>query len=476
MNAATAADLGTAAVVLAAGLAALARPAGRPTGALLCATGAAWLAGSAVDALVFLHRGPLVHLLLAYPGFRVAGRARFAIVIAAYATGAIEPLGAAEPVTAALCALVLAAALARWLRAGGIERRVARSAAAAAAGVCGALAGGSLARAAGVDDAEALAAYELAVALAAIGLAADVLLGGWARGVITGLMLDVGRLERAAPLAEQLGRAVGDRTLVVAYRTTDGWVDEAGRPVRLPGPARGMTLVSDGAALIHDPASLADPSLARATVAAARLALGNARLHESVARRVDELAASARRLVSAADAERRRLARTVEDGPERRVAAVAGALEGVDPALARATRDALGELRAFAAGLRPQRLASEGLAGALDELARGAGVPVALQVSGERFGGVVESTVYFVCSEALANVIKHAGASSVRMAVARRNGHVVAEVADDGAGGADAARGAGLRGLADRVEALGGRFDVITRTTAGTTVRAEIPA
>src|SRR4051812_158937 len=116
MNAATVADLGTGACVIVAGAVALSRPAGRATGVLLIATGAAWLAGSAVDALVFVHRGPLFHLLLAYPGMRLAGGGRVAIISAAYVTGAVEPLGGSDPLTVALCVLVAGAAAERWLR------------------------------------------------------------------------------------------------------------------------------------------------------------------------------------------------------------------------------------------------------------------------------------------------------------------------------------------------------------------------
>jgi signal transduction histidine kinase len=482
MSASEVADLGTGIVLVAAGVLALARPAGRPTGVLLCATGGAWLAGSAVEALVFLHRGPLVQLLLAYPRARVAGRPRRAVVGAAYVTGIVEPLGASEVAASVLCALVVAATGARWWRAGGIERRAAGSAVVAAVVLCGALVGAAIARAAGVDADRALAVYEAAVALVAVGLAGDVVLGGWARGVITGLMLDVGRLERAAPLGEAIGRAVGDRSLVIAYRAGPGWVDEAGRELVLPAPgdrSRSVLFVREGdtpvAAVVHDPGALTDPGLAHATVATTRLAVGNVRLDESVARRVAELEASARRLVNAGDGERRRLAGVIEDGPVRRIAGVAGRLAGADAELALATREALGDIQAFAAGVRPPRLAGEGLAGALDDLARGAGVPVALRVSRDRFGDTVEVTMYFVCSEALANVAKHAGARTVEMAVTRRDGHVVAEVADDGAGGASIARGSGLRGLADRVEALGGRLVVVSPPAAGTMVRAEIP-
>jgi hypothetical protein len=432
--------------------------------------------------LVFLHRVPLVHLLLAYPRARITSRGCRSVVAAAYVTGAVEPLGASDLLTVVLCAAVVGTAGERWARSGGIERRTAGSALAAAMLVCGSLGAGALARAAGAGESTVLAVYEIAVALAAVGLATDALVGRWARGVITGLLLDLGRLQRAGPLADEIGRAVGDLSLAIAYRSGDGYVDEAGRPVELPAGEeahRHATLILDDgapvAALVHDAETFADPALERAAVAAARTALENLRLHGEVAARVEELEASARRLVTAGDAERRRLARTVEEQAERRLAGVASLLANVEPALAQETTDTRFELGRFAAGLRPRRLAVDGLSGALEDLAGRAGIPVVVRAPRGRFPGVVEATVFFVCSEALANVTKHAGAATVQLEVAELDGRLVAEIRDDGAGGADAAAGSGLRGLADRVEALGGMLAVVSARGAGTTVRAEVP-
>jgi hypothetical protein len=482
MEASTLADLATGAILVGAGALAAVRPRGRATGFLLVATGAAWWLGSAFEALVFLHRGPLFHLLLAYPHARVAGRGRRSVVAAAYVAGAVEPLGASGALTAVLCGAVVVMAGERWARSGGIERRTASSALAAALLVCGALGAGTLARTTGTSESTVLAVYEIAVALAAAGLAADALAGRWARGVITDLLLDLGRLQRAGAVADEIGRAVGDPSLAIAYRVGDGYVDEAGRPVELPAAGdvlRAATLIlEDGApvaALVHDAGTFADPALERAAVAAARTALENVRLHGAVAARVEELEASARRLVTAGDAERRRLARTVEQQAERRLADVASLLADVEPALAQETTDTRVELGRFAAGLRPRRLSVEGLAGALDDLAERAPMRIDVRAPRRRFDGVVEATIFFVCSEALANVTKHAGASTVRLDVTERDGRLVAEIRDDGAGGADAAAGSGLRGLADRVEALGGKLVVASARGAGTTVRAEVP-
>jgi signal transduction histidine kinase len=135
------------------------------------------------------------------------------------------------------------------------------------------------------------------------------------------------------------------------------------------------------------------------------------------------------------------------------------------------TRAALAE---FARGVHPRTLTQFGLAAALAELGEHAPVPVQLHVQEERLAPTVEAAVYFVCSEALANVAKHARASKVGVRVERRAGLVVLEVQDDGGGGADPA-GSGLRGLADRVEALQGRLRVESRPGGGTRLVAEIP-
>jgi signal transduction histidine kinase len=275
---------------------------------------------------------------------------------------------------------------------------------------------------------------------------------------------------------------VGDPSLAIAYRSGDGYVDDAGRPVELPAAGekrRAATPILEAgapvAALMHDPAALADPALKGAAVAAARTAIENVRLHGEVAARVEEFEASARRLVTAGDAERHRLARTMEEQAERRLDAVASLLADVEPALAQETIEARVELGRFAAGLRPRSLADDGLTGALHDLARRVGIPVEIRAPRRRFADVLEATIFFVCSESLANVTKHARAATVRLEVAERDGRLVAEIADDGAGGADAASGSGLRGLADRVGALGGTLAVVSTRGSGTTVRAEVP-
>ena len=203
---------------------------------------------------------------------------------------------------------------------------------------------------------------------------------------------------------------------------------------------------------------------------------------------MEQLAASRRRIVEAADAQRRRLERELHDGAEQRLAAVSAHVEALahdldEPralALLADVETQLGAARAelseLARGIHPSALTTGGLAAALAELARRAPVPVEVSVDAGRFPAAVEAAVYFVCAEALTNAAKYARASFVRIELHRDAGRLVVEIVDDGVGGADPARGSGLRGLADRVEALGGRLSVQSPAGAGTRVVVEIPA
>ena len=136
----------------------------------------------------------------------------------------------------------------------------------------------------------------------------------------------------------------------------------------------------------------------------------------------------------------------------------------------------LEELRDVARGLHPAVLSGHGLKVALESLAAGSTVPVRLTVSVDgRLDESLEVAAFYVVSEGLVNVGKHAQAAGATVNVGRSNGQLVVEVVDDGVGGADLDRGSGIRGLADRVEALGGRLRVWTPQGGGTRVRAELP-
>jgi signal transduction histidine kinase len=326
----------------------------------------------------------------------------------------------------------------------------------------------------------------------ACGLTADLLWGRWGRAALRGFVIDLGGGHEPEALRAALARTVGDPSLELAYRIDDdaGWVDEAGRPVALPDGEgrRDVTLIGDErapvAALVHDPAALADARLVTSVAAAARLAVANARLQADVAGRLRDVAASRRRLVEAGDDERRRLGGQLADGPEARLAEVGARLErvaGESNGEVRATLLQLidevatsrAQLQDLAQGIRPRTLTAGGLRPALAELARQQGdVPVDVEAPDARFEPALELVAYFVCSEALANVVKYADASRAWVSVAASAGELSVVVGDDGVGGADARRGSGLRGLADRVEALGGRLRVESPVGGGTRVEA----
>jgi signal transduction histidine kinase len=212
----------------------------------------------------------------------------------------------------------------------------------------------------------------------------------------------------------------------------------------------------------------------------------NAELHD----RLEELAASRARIVTAGDLERRRLERNLHDGAQQRLVTLSLSLrvalakldsdpEGARAALMDAGEElatALEELRELARGLHPAVLSERGLRAAVETLAGRAPLPVEVDILANRLPEQVEAAAYYLIVEALTNVTKYARASSVRIGVSASDNVVVVEIKDDGVGGADSAAGTGLRGLADRVEALGGSLEVVSPAGGGTALRAEMPA
>jgi signal transduction histidine kinase len=319
-----------------------------------------------------------------------------------------------------------------------------------------------------------------------------------ARGQVAGLVVQLGEQSASVDLRTALARALGDPSLELAfwYPAEARYIRADGRQLELPGQdgnRRSTFVEHDGApiaVLLHDSALEHNAELVQSVCAAAGLALENERLHAELRARLVELQASRARLVEATDTERRRIERDLHDGTQQRLVSIAmslGLLESKLPAepeaaapIVRQTREALAlalaELRELTHGILPPLLTERGLPAALEELARGAALATHLQVDVEgRLSGQVESAAYFVASEALANAVKHSHGSEVRIAAARDGGTLTLDIADDGIGGASAGGGSGLRGLADRVEALGGRLTVSSPPGRGTTLRAEIP-
>jgi signal transduction histidine kinase len=463
-----------------------------------------------------------LHVFLAYPTGRVTGRPRRIIVAGGYVAAvllqlAILTLGgfdprhllaiAVRPAAAealqnvqllALTGLSLAGVAALWQRqhaAGPVPRRpiglLVDSFGAALLMVAALLVAGAF----------ALPGFEVIrlVTFGVVGLAPLAFLLGLldARLARSGVADMVVRLAGQPPpdLRDLIARALRDESLTLAYWLPEygRWADADGLPVTLPGPGvdRGVTVLEQGgdpvAALIYHPALRDEPELVAAVGAAAAIALENSRLEVELRARLQDLRRSRLRLIEAAQGERRRLERDLHDGAQQRLIALSLELALLRDGLA--DRDArqrleharhevavsLQELRDVARGLHPAVVSGHGLAVALESVAAHTAMPLALRVEVPRLPENIEVAAYYVVCECLANTGRHAAATSAAIDVRLAGSTLVVQVTDDGVGGADPAGGTGLRGLADRVEALDGRLQVSTPPGGGTRVRAEIP-
>jgi signal transduction histidine kinase len=318
------------------------------------------------------------------------------------------------------------------------------------------------------------------------------------RSAVSRLIVELGAgLPVPERLRSTLAATLHDPSLELAYWLPErsAFVDPAGAPVRV-APTRGRALTyleRDGeqiAVLVHDPVLTGEPELVAAVAAGAGLAVQNERLHAEVRSRLREVQASRARIVEAADGARRRVERDLHDGAQQRLVTVALALRLAHTRLDAGSRRELGalldeasaelagaldELRELARGIYPVLLTDAGLGPAVCSLAERCPVPVVVgEVPARRWADAVEQTCYFVVSEALANAAKHAGAGQVVVEVREDGGRLRVQVGDDGVGGADP-DGSGLRGLADRVAALGGELSVRSPRGGGTRVIATVP-
>jgi len=338
--------------------------------------------------------------------------------------------------------------------------------------------------------------------LFAVGLAPAVFLIGLlharlARSAVGDLIVELRADPTPPDLRAALARTLRDPSLELAYWLPDfgAYAGVDGAQIALPGPDSRLaaTLIrrhgDPVAALLHDPSLEDEPELLAAVTAAAAIALENTRLQVELRARLRELRGSRTRMVEAAGKERQRLERNLHDGAQQRLVALSlelSLLEGELPDDASAHRRidrvrreiaaSLNELREVARGIHPAVVTGHGLAVALEQLAALAPVPVRLTVEvPERLPEAHEVAAYYLVSESLANIGKYASAASATVLVRRADGRVLVEVRDDGIGGADTERGSGLRGLADRVEALDGRLRIWSPAGGGTLVRAEMP-
>lgn len=464
----------------------------RRLGLMLAMAGLFWFIGDLVPALVLLHRGPLVQLLLSYPTGRVRRPLPVLTIAVAYSVALVGVVAGAPWLSFAMAGLVALAAVDVFRARSGPARRAGLPALVSAEAFAAVVAiGGANALLSLGADRLVLLVYEGAICVVVCWLTVDLRYGRWSEATLADLVTQLGARAEASGLQAELRRRLADPTLVLGLRDPDhgAYLDERGDVVE-SSDASVVSPVLDGseqvAVLLHDPVLLLDPALLEGATRAVSLAVANGRGRREVAARGASVAASSRRIVEAADAQRAQLRDELEHGAHHHLRQVASILECLDHGATPQTRErlrvvraevdqGLTELQQLATGIRPAALTAGGLVVALRQLT--SNVPFACTVTAPvgRLPPAVESTVYFICTEALANIAKHAEATHATVLLVEEGQHVVARVSDDGRGGADP-RGSGLRGLADRVSALGGQLSIVSQAHAGTTVEARLPS
>jgi signal transduction histidine kinase len=292
----------------------------------------------------------------------------------------------------------------------------------------------------------------------------------------------------SATVEEALRTAMGDPSLAVAYwiGEREAWASEAGLPITPATDSVAVQRRGETVCEVSFDASALDRPTVEAAAAEVRAELENARLRAAITLQLVEVRESRARIVEAQLAERHKIERDLHDGAQQRLLGLAMQLRAVelsgDHEKMQATvansvdelQIAVRELRELANGLRPAILTDGGLAAALDDLAARSPVPVRLETTGERFAPDIEETAWFIACEAVANAVKHAAPPSIAIRTCRMDGRLRLVIEDDGIGGADPA-GSGLRGIADRAEAIGGTLTVQPGGGHGTIVIAELP-
>lgn len=456
---------------------------------LLLATAVTWWLGGLGDWVLYWHRGPLTHVLLAYPTGRLTERQTRVVVAAGYVLAVVAPLDRFAVVNVGFAGVVVAAGVWSAASSQGPQRDQRWQAVAAAFAIMGAIGIGAVARARGAGaEPSALRGYEVALVFGALLLAGGDLWDRWSEPTTTRLVVELGAAPAGGRISGLVADALGDQSAELFYWLSDsgGYVDEAGRAVPDPSSRASRQRITglrhDGervGVLVHDAGVGQDPDLLARVAALASLAVGGVRLRAQVQAQLVAVEASRRRIVTAAELERQQLATEVRQGPARHLGVVSELLEDsgrADVELADAAAQALHSLEAFAAGVDPVASSVDGLASALAGLVRDFPVPTTLEVEGAGSASSAALAAYFVCAEALSNVGKHADASHVSVQVAMSPESVRVVVTDDGVGGAALRAGTGLAGLRDRVEALGGTLRVQSPGGAGTRVEAVIPA
>jgi signal transduction histidine kinase len=472
------------------------------TGPLMAAVGITWYLGDLQLSrqpvlfalgfcLYYLSTAALGHLVLALPTGRLHSRAERRVVVLGYLAQLLEipryvleyppqPQGWRDPavppsvlapvgsgIALALTTATVVLVIRHWTRAGGVVRRQYALVwlTIVGIGVVNVVHPVAAALRAPVAVREyLLLAHGVGLIVIPVALAVGLLRIRLVRLRVADLVVELGQTADPERVRRALAYALEDPGLDVWFPLPESCPPVEGRATTVVA-RRGEPL----AVLVYDPSLGEHPKLVEAAVAAAALALESSQLRA--------------RLVYAGDRERQRIQRDLHDGVQHRLLAVGMLVDRVrqhvsHPQLATVAvqlRESITELRTLAEGIHPPVLAEQGLAAAVEALAELAPLPITVDVPDRRFAEPVERAAYFLVTEALANVYKHAGASRVRVRVRDAGDTVVVEVVDDGTGGAVRDAGSGLRGLEDRIFALGGRLRVDSRPGTGTRLVAELP-
>jgi signal transduction histidine kinase len=491
------------------------RPSNR-TGFLLCVGGFSLLASAcgnlpsssllAVGILTAeLPIGVMLHLLVAFPSGRLRDKTGRALVAVGYGAtvglqipqyisrsepDVVKTFDDAQSIVGGLVVLAAAFVLARRLRtATAQQRRV--LAALYGYGIFTLLFLVGSARVAELFDVGPWKLFELQILVVAgipIAFTAGVLRGGFARTAeLEELEAWLGAPAGRPHLRDALASALGDPTVAVKFWLPDEerYVDAVGAPTALAsGAGRNSVDVELAgrrvAAIEYDAAIIPEPDIVRTAGRVVALALERERLTAELRAHQEALRESRARLVEAADRERRRIARDLHDGLQGRLVLLALQAATLGPPAADMRREleaAIGELRELVHGVMPALLIERGLYVAAEELVDRMPIRTSLNLAGtgEDLPPPVETAGYFVVAEALANAVKHSHAERIGVRIEHPGGRLRIQVRDDGVGGARMEGARGLRGIADRVEGLGGRLTVDSRQGDGTRLVADIP-
>jgi signal transduction histidine kinase len=287
---------------------------------------------------------------------------------------------------------------------------------------------------------------------------------------------------------ERLGATLGSPDVRLLFRSEDGdaLVGASGHEVSAPDMEGTLTEVDEGTFVLHDPAL--DEEFVQSAGRAARMAITNARLQAELRSQLIAVRESRRRLVDATDEARKRVERDLHDGAQQRLVTLSATLRGAIvssgggsadvtellESAAREADEAIAELRELAHGVHPAILTQAGLGPAVSSLTDRAPIPVVTDITTKRFPEDVEATAYFFIAEGLANAFKHSGASEVHITAIADDDNLEVVVEDDGSGRVDA-KGSGLRGLDDRVGAIGGSCEFGVGELGGAKLIARLP-